>query len=611
MEDNINFYSLLIIAILAFLLPLLVHRFKRVKIPVVIAEIIAGIIMGKSGFNIIQNDVWIEFLSLFGFAYLMFLSGVEIDFSYFKNLRRGKARGNPLLIAIAIFLMTLVLSYVISSQLTKAGITKNTLFLTIIFSTTSLGVVVPTLKEHKIINEPAGQTILMAALIADFATMLLVPILMFVYRSEGSVSLLMSLIVFAAFAILYFLGKRYFKIDFNGNATFESSQLKIRAAFALILVFVSLAELSNVEIILGAFLAGILFSLLFHEFRTEIVPKLDAIGYGFLIPIFFISVGAGFNLKAVLMPETLIALPLFVVIAYVVKIAPTLILKRYYSWRETLGAGFLISSRLSLIIAIALVAWEADIIKETTYYTFILVAIITCIASPMLFTKIFPEYKKKREAVIIAGCNEMIGSLAGKISFHEELLILADGQDKIPMTLDKTGIEYIRWNHFSADKVAALKNTEVRTFVATYDEDELNKAACMEAKRAGIRNIVGFIGDPKVAFDLEKQGIKTVTPVKAMYTLLNAFVRYPESFEVLYGLQDSDNIEVREETLIGQGIIGMMLKELHLPGDCLVLMVSRDGRRIVPDGNTILGKNDVLVIIGSKEYMEELDEILV
>lgn len=611
MENGLNFYSLLLISILAFLLPLAVSKMKKVKIPVVIAEIIAGIILGKSGFNVIQKDVWIEFLSLFGFAYLMFLSGVEIDFSYFIKLKKEKIRkGNPLFLGILIFLLTVLLSFLISSQLEKAGLASNPYFFTMIFSTTSLGIVVPILKENKLIKEPIGQTILMAALIADFATMFMIPIVMFLVHAEGSTKLLTSLIVFVVFALLYFVGKRFFKLDFDSNPTYESSQIKIRAAFALILIFVSLAEFTDVEIILGAFLAGILFSLLFHEFRTELVPKLDAIGYGFLIPIFFITVGADFDLRTVFTRDTLIALPLYVAVAYLVKLIPALVLKKYYTWRESLGTGFLLSSRLSLIIAIALVAWEAGIISETTYSTFLLVAIITCIASPVLFSKIFPKYQKKKEAVVIVGDNEMVASYAGKVDMREQMLIFADAGPRISRMFEDTGTEYIYWDKFDREKVLSLPDAEVVTAIAIYGEDSQNQAVCTEAKQAGIRNVVALIGDPKISYELEKEGISTITPMKAMYTLLYAHLKYPESFEVLYSPKENDNIDVQEVKLVAQNIIGLKLKELSLPGDCLVLMVIRDGRRIVPDGNTLLEKEDVLVLIGSKEYMAEIEEVL-
>lgn len=610
METNVNFYSLLIITGLAFILPLLVSQIKRIKIPVVIAEIAAGVIVGKSGFDIIQNDLWIEFLSLFGFAYLMFLSGVEIDFSYFKNMKNERNKtGNPLLLAFVIFGLTLGLSFLFSCFLLNAGLTENRLFLTLIFSTTSLGIVVPVLKERKIINEPIGQTILMSALIADFATMLMIPIVLFLSQSEGSTNLLTSLIVFVAFGVVYFFSKRYFKIDFNDNPTFDSSELKVRAAFALVLIFVTISEIANVEIILGAFLAGILFSLIFDEFRTEIAPKLDAIGYGFLIPIFFIMVGAKLDLKSVFQVETLIAFPIFIVIVYLVKLVPSLILRKYFTWKETFSAGFLISSRLSLIIAISLVAWESRVINETTYSTFILVAIFTCIISPIMFNKIFPQSDQTQDAILFAGNNEMIISLASKISNSDQTIIFSDLGKKLENRLNSLDIDSIYWDTFEVKNFEKLKDISVKTLVAAYDTDSKNVSACNKAKQIGIQSIISIIDDPKISYDLEKQGVNTVTPMKAMYTLLNGFIKYPESFEILYGPDDDDNIDVKEIKLVSHNIIGSKLKKLHLPGDCLILMISRSGRRIVPDGDTRLERGDVLVIIGSKEYLVELEDI--
>lgn len=610
METNVNFYSLLIITGLAFVIPLLVNQIKRVKIPVVIAEIAAGVIVGKSGFNVIHNDLWIEFLSLFGFAYLMFLSGVEIDFSYFKNLKGDKnKKGNPLFLAILIFILTLGFSFLFSCLLFNAGLTENRLFLTLIFSTTSLGIVVPVLKEIKIINEPIGQTILMSALIADFATMLMVPVVLFLSQSEGSTNLLTSLIVFIAFGVVYFISKRFFKIDFNNNPTFDSSELKVRAAFALVLIFVTISEIANVEIILGAFLAGILFSLLFDEFRTEIAPKLDAIGYGFLIPIFFIMVGAKLDLKAVMQFDTLIAFPLYIIIVYLVKLIPTLILKKYYSWKETFAAGFLISSRLSLIIAISLVAWKAGVITETSYSTLILVAIFTCIVSPIMFSKIFPQSKKRKEGILITGNNEIIISLAKKLYNTEQVIIFADLGKKIQNRLNALEIDFIYWDTFELKNIEKLTDVKVKTLVTAYDTDNKNLTTCNKAKQTEIQNVIAIIDDPKVSYDLEKQGVNTVTPMKAMYTLLYGFIMYPESFEILYSPEDNDNIDVKEIRLVSHTIIGSKLKKLHLPGDCLILMISRQGKRIVPDGDTRLEKGDVLVIIGSKEYLTELESI--
>jgi Trk K+ transport system NAD-binding subunit len=143
--------------------------------------------------------------------------------------------------------------------------------------------------------------------------------------------------------------------------------------------------------------------------------------------------------------------------------------------------------------------------------------------------------------------------------------------------------------------------------VAAYEEDSQTMYACQKAVMAGIPNIVALMQDPVLAHRLEKQGIHTVTPVKATHTLLYALIRYPDSFEVLYGAEEKDNIEVREFPPVPADYIGRKLKELHLPGNCLILMIMRDGKHIVPHGNTELEPGDALVLIGSRESLQELD----
>ncbi len=611
MDKTLQFDSMLIITGLAFLLPILVNKIKVIRIPVVIAEIAAGIIVAKSGFNLVANDPWIEFLSLFGFAYLMFLSGVEIDFAYLKKTGpEPDGAINPLVLGGAFFLLTVLLAYLSSLTLAGLGIIKNPLFLTLIFSTTSLGIVIPILKEKGILDQPIGQVILIAALIADFTTMLMIPVVFLVTRGTGSVDLIFPFVIFAFFAVVYYVGKRFLRINLFKNPTFETSQLKVRAAFALVLVFVSIAEIINVEIILGAFLAGILFSLLFDEFRTEIAPKLDAIGYGFLIPIFFIMLGVKLDLKTVWTTKSLLIFPLFIVVAYAVKLIPALLFKLFYSWRQTLGAGFLLSSRLSLIIAISLIAWQSGVISEATHSSFVLVAVVTCLFSPVMFLKIFPVVEKKPEYILITGNHDLIISLVRKIASGNEKLIIAEVNDKILQKLNELGIVYDYWDKLTKQRLMSVPDFKINTFVAACDGSSKSINACELARNFGVGNIIAVIDDPIIGHQLDKKGIKTVTPLKAMFTLLYGLTAFPESFEILYGPEDHDNIDVVEIKIISSKIVGVKLKRISLPGDCLVLMVARDGKRIIPDGNTRLVKGDVIVMIGSKEYIDQAVEML-
>lgn len=141
--QQIDLLPLLIITILAFIIPLLTSHIRWLVIPGVVGEIIGGIIIGKSGFNLIQPNPWLDFLYLFGFALLMFMTGLEIDLSQLLTVRRRqqiKERFlfNPMVMAIIIFLLTFTISFAVVRGITRLGFTGNIFLLSLIFCTTFL-----------------------------------------------------------------------------------------------------------------------------------------------------------------------------------------------------------------------------------------------------------------------------------------------------------------------------------------------------------------------------------------------------------------------------------------------------------------------------------------
>ena len=189
MEESYSFVPLLIVIFLAALVPIILSRFKKLSLPIVVGELIIGIIIGRSGFGIIQHhDPVLDLLSEFGFVFLMFLSGMEIDFSSlgsFKPVTKGKISRQlgPLQLGIISFLFTIILSAVIGFVFFKFELVQNPWMMALILSTTSLGVVVPVLKEKGINNGSYGQSLLVSALIADFVTMFLITVLVAVLSS--------------------------------------------------------------------------------------------------------------------------------------------------------------------------------------------------------------------------------------------------------------------------------------------------------------------------------------------------------------------------------------------------------------------------------------------
>jgi len=404
-----TFESLMLVLLVSFLVPILLSRWQRVEMPIVVGEIIAGIIIGPSLLGIIdgQGEVF-DFLLDFGLAYLMFIAGMEIDFTMIGKISKAageakaKITSHPIILAAVTFSLTLVISYYISSNLIDPELVKNDLMLALILSTTSLGVVLPVLKERKLSDTRFGQSVLMSALFADFVTMLLISLL--ATYSEGGLNIKMLLVffLFLAFAALYRTGivaQRSSTIrKLFDDLSHATSQIKLRASLAILVSFIVLAEILNAEMILGAFIAGVVISLLTTSPERRVERDLEAFGFSFFIPIFFILVGVSFDVQELISSrDALLLVPLLLAAAIVVKMVPMLLFRFSFTWKETFAAGSLLSARLSLIIAASLIALEQEIITPAVNSAIILVAIITVTISPIVFSKLMPNGKSEEE----------------------------------------------------------------------------------------------------------------------------------------------------------------------------------------------------------------------
>ena len=268
--EHTSVSSLVVVIIVAFFTPILLHRFK-LTIPVVVAEIIMGLIIGKSGFQlVVEHDAWLDTLSMLGFIFLMFLSGLEIDFSSFESKKKarelpnGLKEPNTFKAATIIFLGVFCMSFILSYAFVLAGFIQNAFLMTLIISTISLGVVVPTLKEEKLMQTNIGQIILLVAVIADLVTMILLAVFSSIY-GDGTGNMWLLLLLFAAGILLYLFGRVFKTKSIFQSMSKGTVQIGTRAIFTLIIVLVALSESLGAENILGAFLAGVLVSLLFAK----------------------------------------------------------------------------------------------------------------------------------------------------------------------------------------------------------------------------------------------------------------------------------------------------------------------------------------------------------
>jgi Kef-type K+ transport system membrane component KefB len=262
-------------------------------------------------------------------------------------------------------------------------------FVAFLLATTSVGLVVPTLRSTGKSTTPLGQAILISALLADFLTLVGVAIYAIVlqhgvgWQLLGFPALVLSIVVVLVTLkrIAWWYPERVSRLF----AAEDPEELGIRASLGLMFVFVGLSFLLGVEAILGAFLAGTVFAMVFRH-RGQLERKLTGFAFGFFVPVFFIDVGMRFDVEAVLAPGVLREALALVAAAFAIKLFASLVLFfRGFGPREVLAAGMLLSARLSLVIAVAELGVRLGLIPHALESQAILLALVTSAICPAAF----------------------------------------------------------------------------------------------------------------------------------------------------------------------------------------------------------------------------------
>ncbi|HWO98468.1 MAG TPA: monovalent cation:proton antiporter family protein [Bacillus sp. (in: firmicutes)] len=613
MEHQASVTSLLIVIIVAFLTPILLHRFRLRVIPVVVAEIIMGLIIGESGFDLVKQDMWLETLSTLGFIFLMFLSGVEIDFSIFagnkkkERLPNGKEAPNSFFASSIIFVAVFALSLLLSYIFVWTGFIENAFLMTLIISTISLGVVVPTLKEAQIMKSTIGQIILLVAVIADLVTMILLAVFASLYEKGGGNTWLL-LILFGAGIVIYFLGKYFKHRSFVETMTKGTIQIGTRAVFTLIILLVAVSESIGAENILGAFLAGVLVSLLSPN--QDLVHKLDSFGYGFLIPIFFVMVGVKLDIWSLFTDKKIIILiPLLLLALFISKAVPALVLRAWYDMKTVLASGFLLTSTLSLVIAAATIGENLGVIDAQMSGALILVAIISSIITPVLFKKLFPKKAAGETKVTVKfiGANQFTLPVVREL--NEELYdytIYHLKQEKMDDVIANPvfHIEEVDSYDFDVLKEKGAFDTDV--LVITSGSEERNAEIALTAKEHGIERVIARLETPELEEKLREAGIEVFSVLLSTKALMKALIESPKVINILTN-QDNALYEIDLEN---NRYDGLALRNFPFTGDVIFVRIFRGKDSIVPHGDTELQLGDKLIVTGSLEYVNELKRAL-
>ncbi len=380
----VSFANLLVVALIAFAAPFLLGLFPRVRLPSVVVEIIAGILVGPAALGWVRVDLPVQILSILGLAFLLFLAGMEIDLE-----RLG---GPALRLAGLSLAASAILALVAGYAAFALGLVRSPLLIGIILLATSLGLVVPVLKDAGEAETRFGQLVIAAATVADFGAVILLS-LFFSREASSPIAKLILLVGFVTVIGLVVLGVRRLERFMRLSALLvrlqdTTAEIRVRATVVLLIAFTALAEKLGLETILAAFLAGATLRLIDQDqFRTHpnFPLKLEAIGYGFVIPVFFVTSGLQFDLRALFASSSsLLRLPLFLLALLAVRGLPALLYRGMIGGRRIMAAALLQATSLPFIVAAAAIGLQLRLISPASGAALIGAGLVSVVVFPVL-----------------------------------------------------------------------------------------------------------------------------------------------------------------------------------------------------------------------------------
>lgn len=602
--------SMLIIMLAALIIPIAMARFKVSSVPTAVAEIVAGILLGKSAFNIVQETSSLTLLSSLGVIILMFLSGMEINFDLFKKAPGQKKRDpkSPVSIAVLSFTAVIITAFILGVILYFMGLFSDILLATILFSTIALGVVIATLKEKEILGRPMGQTILLTAVLGEVIPMLALTFYASIYGHNAGRLWLIVLLFLAAIILLRRFRQPY--VWFN-NVSKATTQLDIRLAFFLIFTLVTVAESVGAENILGAFLAGMVMKLLEPSEATQ--EKLTSIGYGFFIPIFFIMTGVRLDLKSLFANKTALALiPILVACFIIAKLPTTLIYRRRFNARNSFAGGFLTVTTITLVLPSLQVAKNLHAITSTQSDAFILAAVIVCVLAPIVFNSTYKLNKEDlvKEQVVIVGANTLTVPVAQQLSHNWYVVrMLTDNQDNYKtFNSEVNDLKYIE--EIDEQALDAGKYFDTDVMVLGFRNDNKNYQMAVLAKKHGVKRVIASVQNPKVSTDhideLNRLGVEIFNSFVVQNSVLRSLIESPSVFEMLMSAHSG----LFEVTIHNQRYVGIELRSLPFIDQITVSRIYRKHKPISPSGDTVLEYGDHILYTGPYEIVNEVRQRL-
>jgi Kef-type K+ transport system membrane component KefB len=375
--DETSLLVIVGIAALAGVLTMLLA--PRLTLPVVVLELLLGILVGPELLDIAKVDSTTDFLGDLGLGMLFFFAGYEIDFD--------RIRGRPLDLAMVGWGISLLLAYGIGGVLAAAGVVLSYLYTGSAMATTAIGTLIPILKDAGELRTRFGTYLLAAGAIGEFGPILLITLIL---STTNPLHEALILVLFVALAVV--TGVAAVRSAWKGwplvERAFEtSSQVAVRLAVLLVFGLVALAAELGLDLLLGGFVAGMITRVALRGREVTVFDsKLTAVGYGLLIPFFFITSGMNFDLSALTSSASgMLKVPLFLALFLVVRGTPALLLYRgVLAARERLALAFFSATELPLVVAITTIAVDQGHMHSSTAAGLVGAAIISALIYPLI-----------------------------------------------------------------------------------------------------------------------------------------------------------------------------------------------------------------------------------
>ena len=343
--------ELVLVLVVAAVVPLALAAVPRLAVPAAVVEILAGIVLGPDVLGLVRVDEVVAALATVGLAFLLFLAGLEIDLQQLRG-RSGR-------LALRGLLGSLLAAAVVGTALQAAGLVGDGRLVGVLLLATSLGLVLPVLRDAGLSDRPLGQLVVAGSSLGEVAALVLLSLVSSTGGGgPGAVVLLVLLLVGTALLVLLAALRtgRSARLSAGVDRLADTSaQIRVRLAVLLLVGLAALAERLGLEAVLGAFLAGAVLrradpgGVMAHpHFRL----KLDGIGFGFVVPVFFVSSGLAFDLEALTSsPSSLLQVPVFLAALLLVRALPALAYAPALPVRDVVAAGLLQATSLPFLVA--------------------------------------------------------------------------------------------------------------------------------------------------------------------------------------------------------------------------------------------------------------------